>query len=79
MIEHPAAPAAMALVLVAVASAEAIAAFERIAGEPALPISVVAMSMVAMSVAATPVVKVFFVVMTHSALVSIKAGAGSLG
>jgi hypothetical protein len=74
VIEHPAAPAAVAFVLVAVASAEAIAAIKRVAGEPALP-----MSMVAMSVAATPVVKVFFVVMTHSALVSKKAGAGSLG
>ena len=61
MIEHPAAPAAMTLVLVA--SAEAIAAVKRIAGEPALPMFVVA---------------VWVVVMTHSALVSIKAGAGSI-
>jgi hypothetical protein len=61
VIEHPAAPAAMTLVLMAVASAEAIAAVKRIAGEPALPMFAV-----------------FVVVMTHSALVSIKAGAGSL-
>jgi hypothetical protein len=62
VIEHPAL-AAMTLMLVAVASAEAIAAVKRIAGEPALPMFVVA---------------VWVVVMTHSALVSIKAGAGSI-
>lgn len=68
MFEHSAAPAAMTLVLVAVASAEAIAAVKRIAREPTLPMFVVAMSVVAVCV----------VVMTHSALVSITAGAGSL-
>src|SRR5947209_1582870 len=48
------------MTLMRVASAEAVAAVKRIAGEPALPKFVVAM---------------FVVVMTHSALVSIKAGA----
>jgi len=47
VIEHSAAPAA---VLVAVASAEAIAVVKRIAGEPALPMFVVAVSVVAVSV-----------------------------
>jgi hypothetical protein len=65
VVEHPAAPAAMSFALVA--SAKAIATVKRIASEPALAMFVVAVSVVAVCV----------IVMTHSRLVSIKAGAGS--
>jgi hypothetical protein len=70
VIEHPAAPAAITLALVA--SAEAIANVKLIASKPALPMFVVVMSVVAVCVVAVCVV-----VLTHSVLVSIKAGAGS--